>query len=33
FWKPLAAARDRGTKRARGWEPLRRALEPYSVTR
>ncbi|MEU2555457.1 MULTISPECIES: class I SAM-dependent methyltransferase [unclassified Streptomyces] len=33
FWKPLAAARNRGTKRARGWEPLRRALEPYAVSR
>lgn len=27
FWAPLVRARNRGTKRSRGWEPLRRALE------
>ncbi|MEU9170474.1 class I SAM-dependent methyltransferase [Streptomyces sp. NPDC048420] len=27
FWKPLVHARDRGTKRARGLEPLREALK------
>jgi hypothetical protein len=31
FWKPLVAARNRGTKRSRGWEPLRRALEQLQV--
>lgn len=34
FWGPLRRARDRGTKRARGWEPLRRSLEQLtSATR
>ena len=27
FWGPLVRARNRGTKRSRGWEPLRRSLE------
>ncbi|MFF4436317.1 class I SAM-dependent methyltransferase [Streptomyces sp. NPDC001621] len=33
FWKPLAASRNRGTGRSRGWEPLRRALAPYAAGR
>ncbi|MFJ9630615.1 class I SAM-dependent methyltransferase [Streptomyces sp. NPDC091280] len=33
FWGPLAKARDRGTKRSRGWEPLRRSVEQLSVSR
>ncbi|MFB7496234.1 class I SAM-dependent methyltransferase [Streptomyces sp. NPDC056161] len=33
FWAPLAAARNRGTKRSRGWEPLRRAVAQFGVSR
>jgi hypothetical protein len=33
FWKALESSRNRGTKRSRGWEPLRRALEPFSSIR
>ncbi|MGW2635891.1 class I SAM-dependent methyltransferase [Streptomyces sp. NPDC001348] len=32
FWKPLVAARDRGTKRSRGWGPLRRAVQQLGVS-
>jgi hypothetical protein len=27
FWKPLVHARNRGTKRAKGWEQLSRAVD------
>jgi hypothetical protein len=33
FWAPLVRARNRGTKRSRGWEPLRRSVEQLSVSR
>jgi hypothetical protein len=33
FWGPLARARNRGAKRSRGWEPLRRALEQFASNR
>ncbi|MFD4576268.1 class I SAM-dependent methyltransferase [Streptomyces sp. NPDC058417] len=31
FWRPLVRARDHGLSRARGWEPLRRALRPFAA--
>ena len=33
FWAKLVKARDRGTKRTRGLEPLRRGLEQFSTGR
>lgn len=33
FWGPLVRARNRGLKRGRGWDALRKALEPYAVSR
>ncbi|OIJ68878.1 class I SAM-dependent methyltransferase [Streptomyces mangrovisoli] len=33
FWGPLVKARNRGTKRARGWEPLRRAVSQLGTVR
>lgn len=30
FWTPLVRARNRGTKRSRGWDPLRKSLQPLS---
>lgn len=33
FWAPLVRSRNRGTKRGKGWEQLRRSLEPLSTSR
>ena len=33
FWAPLVKSRNRGTKRGKGWEQLRRSLEPLSTNR
>ena len=30
FWAPMVRSRNRGTKRSRGWEPLRRNLQQLS---
>jgi hypothetical protein len=33
FWASLVRARNRGAKRSRGWEPVRRGLEQFSTGR